>query len=240
MRQEIINVLVVEDKLLIAEDIAAKLRKHGLTVAGICTSGEEAVEKALALRPDLLLMDIALAGEMDGITAAAIIKKAFDVGIVYLSDLTDPQTLDRAKKTLPENYLAKPIQEAELIRAIDFAFYSFNNRSSKASTSFDFVFLRTDNQAYIKIRLNDILYLEADRAYCKIVCKDKTYTMSTSMNHVNEQIRNPDFVKVHRSFIINVNNIAAIEGNSLRIGATEITMNKEGKDILIARLKFIK
>jgi DNA-binding LytR/AlgR family response regulator len=235
-----IKVLVVEDNAIVAEDIAAKLRKHDLTVTGICSSGEEAVEAAQIDPPDLVLMDIKLSGRIDGITSATIIKKAKDLPIIYLSDFTDNKTIERAKKTFPENYLSKPFAEVELIRAIDLAFHNFSHRGSPKQESPEFIFLRTDSQAYVKITVGEILFLEAERAYCKVVCKTKAYTMSTSMNHVYDQISSPDFIKVHRSFIININNIQQFEGNMVKVGGTEITMNKEGKEALAARLKFIK
>jgi DNA-binding LytR/AlgR family response regulator len=241
MNTEKIRVLIVEDKLLVAEDIAARLRKHQLHVVGICSSGEEAIQIFEKNVPDLVLMDIELDGPMDGIATASAIRKNHDVPIIYLSDFTDLPTLERAKKTLPENYLSKPFLEQDLIRAIDLAFYNFNNRPQiRKGPSADFLFLRTDNQTYVRIPVKEIMYLEAERAYCKVVCRDKTFIMSTSMNHIHEQINSEDFLKIHRSFIINVNNITAFEGNSVRIGDASITMNKEGKESLIARLKFIK
>ena len=241
MNHEPINVLIVEDKLLIAEDIASKLRKHLFHVAAICPSGEEAIDHVKSAKPDLILMDIQLAGKLDGIATAAVIKSQYELPIIYLSDFTDKKTLDKAKRTLPENYLTKPFVEGDLIRAIELAFHNFNNRSpQKSAPSPEFIFLRTDTQAYAKIPVKDILYLEAERAYCKVVCREKTFIMSTSMNHIHEQINSTDFIKVHRSFIINLNNISAFEGNVVKIGNTDITMNKEGKEILTARLKFIK
>lgn len=236
-----INVLVVEDKLLIAVDIASKLRKHALNVTGICASGEEAVDHVYKERPDLILMDIQLSGKMDGIAAAATLKRHYNIPIIYLSDFTDSKTLERAKKTLPENYLSKPFQEPDLIRAIDLAFHNFNNRpSEKVSLASDFIFLRTESQAYVKIPVKEILFLEADRAYCKVICKEKTHTMTTSMNHIHEQIKNADFVKVHRSFVVNLANIDSFEGNFLKIGGSDIPINKEGKDIITSRLNLIK
>jgi DNA-binding LytR/AlgR family response regulator len=240
MNSEPIKVLIVEDMLLVAEDIAGKLRKHSFQVTAICATAEEAIDSANANPPDLVLMDIHLAGKMDGITAASIIRRSHDLPVIYLSDHTDSATLERAKKTLPANYLTKPFQEPDLIRAIDFAFHNFRNRTASVKAPPEFIFLRTDHQAFVKIPLKDILYLEADRAYCKIVCKDKTHVLSTSMNHIVDQINSPDFIKVHRSFVVNINAITGFDGNMVKVGGQDITMNKEAKDLLSARLKFIK
>jgi chemotaxis response regulator CheB len=97
---EKIKVLIVEDKLLIAEDVAARLEKHSMEVVAICSSGEEAIEKAKNKNPDLILMDIELAGAMDGISAAQSILQHQFIPVIYLSDYTDNKTLERAKKTL--------------------------------------------------------------------------------------------------------------------------------------------
>src|SRR6218665_168381 len=128
---EKIKVLIVEDKLLTAEDIALRLKEHNMEVVGICTSGEQAVEEAISTKPDLILMDVELDGAMDGISAAQVISQQQSVPIIYLSDFTDSRTLDRAKKTLPANYLTKPFNEADLIRAIDLA---FSNANAKGKT----------------------------------------------------------------------------------------------------------
>jgi DNA-binding LytR/AlgR family response regulator len=235
-----IKVLVVEDKALVAEDIASKLRKHSLEVTAICSSGEEAIELLRNSVPDLILMDIQLAGKMDGITTAEVIRKHHKMPILYLSDFTDEDTLRRAKKTLPENYLSKPFQEHDLIRAIDIAFYNSQNRISGNRISPEFVFLRTEGQVYVKIPLRDILYLEANRAYCSVVCSDKTHLLSTSMNHVYDQIEAGEFVKVNRSFIVNADRIDGFDGNTVKIREKEIVINKEGKEQLMRRFKFIK
>jgi DNA-binding LytR/AlgR family response regulator len=241
MTEHVIKVLVVEDKMLIAEDIASVLRRHGFEVTAICGSAEEAIESAGENPPDLVLMDIQLAGKMDGITAAGVIKKLMDVPVVYLSDYTDKDTIQRAKQTLPENYLSKPFQEHDLVRAIELAFHNFNNRSRQKQLIQDAVFLRTENQSFIKIPLNEILYLEADRAYCKVICKTgQAHLLSSSMNHVHEQLPQENFMKVHRSFVINIDSITGFEGNMVKIGKVEITMNNKAKDELTSRLKFIK
>lgn len=237
---EKIKVLIVEDKLLIAEDIAQRLEKHSLEVVDICSGGEEAIEKAKSKNPDLILMDIELSGAMDGISAAQIISQQQSVPIIYLSDYTDHKTLDRAKKTQPANYLTKPFNEADLIRAIDFA---FSNARPIPATGNQFskpVFVRTESQVYIKLDLQEILYLEADRSYCRVITTTRSFTLSTSMNNVYEQLNHDDFVKVHRSHIVNVNRITSLNGNSIKIGDIEIQMSKEYRDSLMRLLKIIR
>jgi DNA-binding LytR/AlgR family response regulator len=241
MNSDQINVLVVEDQAIVAEDIATKLRRHGMHVSAICSSAEEAIDSALSNSPDIILMDIQLKGKMDGITAASVIRRSQDVPVVYLSDLRDTATVERAKKTFPESYLTKPFVEEDLVRAIEFACHNHNNRQVRGKTTVDdAVFLRTESQTFIKVLMRDILYLEADRAYCKVVCREKVYILSSSMNHIFEQIESDHFIRVHRSYIINIACITEFEGNVVKIGDKEITMNRESKEVLIARLKFVK
>lgn len=241
MNSDQIKVLIVEDQSIVAEDIASKLRKHGMQVLEICSSGEEAIDAVLTNHPDIILMDIQLSGKIDGVTTAALIRKSSDVPVVYLSDLRDSSTVERAKKTLPENYLTKPFVEADLVRAIEIACYNHNNRQmNRGLVVDDAVFLRMESQTFAKVFLKDILYLEADRAYCRVVCRDKVYTLSSSMNHIFEQIESDQFVRVHRSYIINVACITEFEGNTVRIGEKEIVMNREARELLTSKLKFVK
>jgi DNA-binding LytR/AlgR family response regulator len=237
---EKIKVLIVEDHLLVAEDISTKLKKHSLDVMGMFTSGEEAIDFVESHVPDLILMDIQLAGKLDGIATAIKIQSKHDIPIIYLSDYTDSDTINRAKETTPANYLAKPFLETDLIRAIDFAFHNSSIKKKNNSTLLkEHIFVR-ENQAFVKIPIQDIQYLEAERSYCNIVCINKTYMLSKAMSHIYEQIESPEFVKIHRSHIINVNKIESIEGNVVRIGTHEIQMSKEYRDDLLNKLKFVK
>jgi DNA-binding LytR/AlgR family response regulator len=237
---EKIKVLIVEDKLLIAEDIRQRLEKHSLEVVDICSSGEEAIEKAKSKNPDLILMDIELSGAMDGISAAQIISQQLATPVIYLSDYTDDKTLARAKKTQPANYLTKPFNEADLIRAIDLAFSNAQHVPLAGNRLTRPVFVRTESQVYSKLDLREILYLEADRSYCKVITNTRTFTLSTSMNNVYEQLNHEDFVKVHRSYIVNVSRITSLDGNGIKIGEIEIQMSKEYRDNLMKLLKIIR
>lgn len=239
---ESIRVLIVEDKVLVATAIAALLAKHGLQVTGTCRSGEEALAEFDKSNPDLVLMDIELDGVLDGIAVADQIRKRSPVPIIYLSDYTDERTVDRAKKTLPANFLSKPFQEADLIRAIDIALTNHNATAGANSEKLltDHIFVRTDSQKYEKIAYSDIVLLKAERAYCRIVMEDKTLTLSSSMNNIQDQISHKDFMRVHRSYVINTKKITSIEGRVVHLGTHVVQMNEESHRLLMARLKLLR
>ncbi|ELR68385.1 response regulator receiver [Fulvivirga imtechensis AK7] len=237
---EKIKMLIVEDQLLIAQDIAGKLEDNGIEVLDICVSGEEALKLLETTQADLILMDIELAGAMDGISTANIIKEQYSIPVIYLSDHTDDKLVERAKKTLPVNYLSKPFQERDLIRAIEIA--SYNNMKSgvqKRSLNKDYVFLK-ENQQFVKIAYDDILYLQADRAYSQVITKDKLFTFSSNMKNIYEQIDHPAFLRVHRSYVVNLNRITAIDGNVLKLGDKSVQMSKEYRDDILNQLKLVK
>jgi DNA-binding LytR/AlgR family response regulator len=235
-----IKVLVVEDSALIAEDISFKLGKHHFDVVEIFDKGEDALEYLKKHQPDLVLLDIRLAGALDGISTGYMIQSTYSLPIIYLSDLADAQTLNRAKQTRPANYLTKPFNEADLVRAIDLAFSNFTSQPPVAgSQKPDHIFIKTDN-SFVRILLKDILFLHADRSYCNIVTEEKTYVQSVSMNHVYEQINNTDFIRIHRSHVVNINKVTAIEGNLVKVGDHTLEMSKSMRDELIGRLTFLK
>ena len=117
------RILVVEDEGLVAEDIARILRNFGYDVLAIVSSGEEAVKIAEVVLPDLVLMDIMLEGDMNGIDAAGQIYSRFDIPIVYLTAYGDEDGLHKAKKTGPFGYMLKPFEERDLYNSIEMALY---------------------------------------------------------------------------------------------------------------------
>ncbi|MFN6462999.1 MAG: response regulator [Nostoc sp. DedVER02] len=108
------KILVVEDEAIVAKDLQNRLIKFGYTVPVIASSGQEAIDKAVEISPDLVLMDIKLKGLMDGIEAAEEIHKYLDIPVIYLTAYADDKTLERAKITEPFGYLLKPFKEKEL------------------------------------------------------------------------------------------------------------------------------
>ena len=117
------QVLVVEDENIVARDILTMLKGLGYGVAAVASSGEEAIEKAAAKQPDVVLMDIVLKGSVDGVQAAQEIRNRFRIPVIYLTAYADDDTLQRAKVTEPFGYILKPFEERELHIAIELALY---------------------------------------------------------------------------------------------------------------------
>ena len=118
-----INILVVEDETIVAMEIKDRLERLGYSVVDTVSSGEEAVKRAKEKYPDLVLMDIRLKGDMDGIEAAEEISARFDIPVVYLTALGDQNTLQRAELTKHYGYVGKPFDERELQAAIEAALH---------------------------------------------------------------------------------------------------------------------
>ncbi len=123
------RILVVEDEGIIAQDIKNCLENLGYTVPEVVFTGREAIEKAEKLRPDLVLMDIVLKGDIDGIETAAEIRRKYNIPIVYLTAYEDDKTLKRAKLTEPLGYILKPFEERYLRSSIEMALYKHEMES---------------------------------------------------------------------------------------------------------------
>lgn len=117
------RILIVEDESIVAQGVATMLTRSGYVVAAIASSGEQAIQQATETRPDLVLMDIKLEGEIDGIEAADKICAYLDVPVVYLTAYTDDEILERTKVTQPFGYIVKPCEDRELYSTIEMALY---------------------------------------------------------------------------------------------------------------------
>jgi len=115
--------MIVEDEWTVADDIKMFLERLGYTVTSVSSSGEEAIQNAEKDKPDLVLMDIVLEGEMDGIEAASEIRTRFNIPIVYLTAYADDKILERAKITEPSGYIVKPFVNEDLKINIEMALY---------------------------------------------------------------------------------------------------------------------
>ncbi|APH39391.1 response regulator [Methanohalophilus halophilus] len=119
------RILVVEDEAIVAMVIKRRLKDLGYIVSGVASTGKDAITKVEGTFPDLVLMDIRLKGDMDGIEATKIIKDRFSLPVVYLTAHSDDVTFKKAKETDPDGYILKPFTEKDLRTTIEIALHKF-------------------------------------------------------------------------------------------------------------------
>lgn len=135
------RILIVEDETIISMQFEEYLRSHGYAVVGEATSGRDAILKARSLRPDLILMDIFMPGDIDGIMASQTITAELDIPVIFITAHTDEKTLTRAKNICPYGYIIKPINENEVRATIEIALFKKKQES----------FLKESEKKYRKI-----------------------------------------------------------------------------------------
>lgn len=244
------KILIVEDKSVIAEGLASILENAGYSILGKAQSGEEALMLVQYEVPDVLLMDIHLAGQIDGIeTVETLMNRSHSIPVIYLTDFHDEATIQRAKHTRPAAYLLKPYQKKDLLIAIDIAFFNAssgkeavpNTKPSPSEMVYPFndrIFIK-DKDVFYRLDVADILWIEANGSYCHIKTVTKVRTVSVSMGLFNEKFSHPMLLRVHRSFIVNVDKITAIKGNMLVINDSnenEIPMSDSFREEVEKRL----
>ncbi len=152
------KILVVEDEAIVAKDLQYRLKKFGYKVPAIASSGEEAINTAIEISPDLVLMDIKLKGKMDGIEAAQEIYKRLDIPVIYLTAYADENTLERAKITEPFGYLLKPFKEKELQTNIEITLIKHGvEKQLKANKKWLYALLKSISDGVIASDLHELI-----------------------------------------------------------------------------------
>ena len=116
-----VRILIIEDEVIVAEDLEVAISNIGYKMVDSAVTAKDAIEKAVELKPDLILMDIILGGKADGIDASIEIKEKLSIHIVFLTSYSDIKLMDRAKVTEPYAYILKPFQERQLFASIEMA-----------------------------------------------------------------------------------------------------------------------
>ncbi len=220
------NVLVVEDESIVSKDIQHSLKKLGYNVVGAAATGEKAIELAKEKKPDIVLMDIMLKGEMNGIEAADQIRTAMNIPVIYLTAYADEGTLARAKVTEPCGYIIKPFKEIDIHTSIEMAIYKHKRDSDvrkerdmlyslvENKDNKEFIFVKS-NSRLVKLKTKDIYFVEALKDYVVINALSSRYTIHSTMKDIEKKLPAEDFLRVHRSFIVRLDKIAAIEQPNL-------------------------
>ena len=247
-----VKILIVEDEFIVAEDLSEKLERSGYEVCDVADNSIEALEIFQAQMPDITLMDINLRGKDDGVLTALKIQEIRQTPIIFLTALSDKPTVERAKEANPSAYIIKPFNERELNVAIELALHNFSRVNPEPivpehkeefaeSTHYvlkERIFVKI-NSRFEKILLQDILWIEADGNYSNIVTADQKYILVSNLSSLQEKIAHPLFLRVHRSFIVNLQRIDSFEENRLFINSKEIPISKTNRAEFIRRFMVI-
>jgi len=222
------NILVVEDESIVSKDIQHSLKKLGYNVLGAASTGEKAIDLALELKPDLVLMDIMLKGKLTGIDAAEKIKETLNIPVIFLTAYADEGTLSKAKVTEPYGYIIKPFKEIDIHTSIEMAIYKHQKENelrherdllyslveNKEKEVDDFIFVKS-NSRLVRLKTADVYFVEALKDYVIINTLNSRYTIHSTMKDIEKKLSPDEFIRVHRSFIVRMDKIAAIEQPNL-------------------------
>lgn len=222
------RILIVEDEAIVAKDISVCLNRTGYDVIGSFSSAEKALDFLEQEQPDLILMDIMLAGKMTGIDAAQVVKERFDIPVVFLTAYADEKTISKAKVQDPYGYIIKPFKEIDLRTSIEMAVYKFQKEKEKFSKlqhqglekdsiiSKEYIYVKS-NSKLVKVQNDEILFIEALKDYVILHTSSEKYTIHSTMKDIEKKLPEEYFIRVHRSFIVNLKKISSIDSSIVHL-----------------------
>lgn len=235
MSDSMVKILIVEDNPIIGEDLAAYMKEYGYMPVGVALNAEEALKFLRENEPiHLILMDVGLDGEIDGIQLTQLIKSKYNIPIIFLTALYDKQTIERIKAVRPEAYLVKPIDEHSLKTTIEIALYNFNHKEFESNDAVeedlnfgkgDHFFIKVKNGLQ-KILLDEVVYFEANDNYSWVYTSEQKHLLSLTLKTIESRLSPKQFIRVHRSFIVNLKKIDRIDEISLFMGDHKIPIGK--------------
>jgi two-component system, LytTR family, response regulator LytT len=238
---EKIQVLIVEDELIIAEDMKEMLRELQYNVVGIASDYEEAGSILSEVVPDIALLDIHLRGQEDGITLARSIREKFDIPVVFISSYSDRATVERAKQVRPEGYIVKPFTREDLYTSIEIALFNHaNNRSSMSDplkkdeetvVLKDHIFIRKDYML-IKIRFEELMWIRSELNYLELHCLENKYLIRSTLKEFVDKLPAGYFLQVHKSYCVNTRHITAIDHSHLWLNRKSIPIGRSFLEIV--------
>lgn len=239
-----VKILIVEDEFMISEDIAMRLEDFGYNVISCASNAKEALSILNEKDVDLALLDVNIDGEIDGIELSKIITEKYNIPFIFLTSLASKTIVERAKECNPSAYLLKPFNDRQVQIAIEIALENFAEEISpkKVETpnniSFphnavisikDSLFLKKDKH-FERVRLQNITFVSAESNYATIHTETEKYLYSGVLKKIENKLPKKNFIRVHRSYIVNIDYITAFEGNDLYLGEKIIPLSKKYKD----------
>lgn len=256
-----VHILLVEDEAVLALDLSDLLEAEGYAVVGPARSGARALELFGQHPIDLVLCDISIQGEWDGIETAARLRARRPVPVVYLTAHSDRPTLERALETAPAAYLTKPVTLPGLRAAIEVALRPAAapvlaaepptaepavptlpaDRETLSRESIlqlnDHVFIK-HNYQFVRVPLADILLLEADNTYTTLITASRKYALRLPLSTVLERLALPQLVRVHRSHAVNIHHVESFSEAEAVVADYTVPLGRQYKEAFLQHFQF--
>lgn len=234
------NILIIEDNLSFAIELEMSLSKWGFDKVKNINNSEDALEYILTKMPDLILMDINIKGNLNGVEVAQKVA-GLDIPIIYMTGQREEKFYENAKFTNAVSYLVKPFDELTLRGAIEFALPKKEIvEFEKPQEMADYFFIRKRN-ALIRIDISDIDFINAEANYCDIVCGDLKNTVKISLKRLIPQLNDPDLFQIHKAYVVRLKSIDEIilAQSEVRINQQRIPIGRTYRKELLDRMKVI-
>jgi DNA-binding LytR/AlgR family response regulator len=228
--------LIVEDELLIAETISDFLKKEGCKTLEIVESVDEAISYMDNNQVDFVLTDIALGKDRNGIDLGNLLNTKYKIPFIYITSHADKVTIDKAKHTRPSAYIVKPFKKEDLLIAIELGLYNVTHTPLKQAELEELIV--KEGRVLVRLFQENILWFESDGNYTSIFLKDdKRRVIRQPLSELQEQLPSANFIRIHKSYLINKNHISEIKTNHVVINGQEIPVGRSYQASLESLLK---
>lgn len=243
------KILIVEDEPFIAENLQEMLSIFGYENTEIANSANQAIKAIKAARPDLVLLDVKIKGDQDGIELGGIIKEQYQVPFVYITSYSDKETVNRAKHTQPLGFIVKPFTKDDVYAAIEVALFSKNRNAVKSGDNLvstnpttynnDSIFIKKKSMLE-KVEYNDLYWIEADGNHITINASEgRTFTIRKSLKEITDRLPKDRFLRVHKSYVVLVDAVTAIDTNFVYLKEKKIPIGRSYYNAFTATLNTI-
>ena len=249
--EEPIKILIVEDNVIIADDMQSMLEEIGYEIVDNVIVYEQAVEVLKEKQVDLVLIDIILASDKTGIDLGKHIREHYDIPFIFVTSNSDRATVENAKTVQPNGYLVKPFEQQDLYTSIEIALSNYEQGKRKKpmadseeelaegftgnSVLKDSIFVKKQH-LYYRIYFDDIRFIKADNVYLEVNTKDKKFLVRSPLKNYLEKLPRNKFYRAHKSYIVNVDHIDAINSKDILINETLIPISKDFKEFIISSM----
>lgn len=237
-----LKILIVEDELSFAIELQMLVQEAGYEVLARVDNSAAALEKIIGHKPDMVLMDIDIKGEMSGLEVAEAVQH-LKVPILFITSMADPEKFEKSKELNAIGYLVKPINKISLHSAIEMAVKTLDIQQEleAAFSTEDEIFVKKGN-TYLRVHIDHITHIQASGDYCKLCTPNGEFLVSLRMSEFENLLKGRQFIRVHRSYFVNFKKVTSInfDKNRVLIGDIEIPFSRKMKAALMKHLNLLK